>query len=99
MRGSQLTHTLLNAPMRTLPFCIPLISATCCMVFSWLFNTISTAGSSEAPLPVSFTPLLVRANSENPNSSSMPATAWLMAEGVTCSSSAARAKLPCCATA
>ena len=47
---------------------------------------------------VMVTPLLVRVNSGKPHSASTPDTAWLTADGVMCSRSAAAAKVPSCAT-
>ena len=56
------------------------------------------AGMSFSAAAVSVTPLLVRVNSGKPHSASTPDTAWLTAEGVMCSRSAAAAKVPSCAT-
>lgn len=55
-------------------------------------------GGHELAAAVSVTPLLVRVNSGKPHSASTPDTAWLTAEGVMCSRSAAAAKVPSCAT-
>ena len=95
--GSQTTQALLNTPRRSTPLCRPLIWAMDWSSDSLLASTRRMAGSRLSAAAVMVTPALVRVNSGKPHSFSIPATAWLMAEGVRCSRSAVRAKLPSCA--
>ena len=96
--GSQVTQAELNTPSRSAPLCIPLIWAIDWSSDSLLASICWMAGMSFSAAAVSVTPLLVRVNSGKPHSASTPDTAWLTADGVMCSRSAAAAKVPSCAT-
>ena len=96
--GSQVTQAELNTPNRSAPLCIPLIWAIDWSSDSLLASICWMAGMSFSAAAVSVTPLLVRVNSGKPHSASTPDTAWLTADGVMCSRSAAAAKVPSCAT-
>ena len=96
--GIHVTQAELNTPTRKTPLWVPL---TCAM--DWFSDSLLAviwrmAGKIASPAAVILTPLLVRVNKRNPHSASIPETAWLMAEGVRCSCSAAAAKVPSCAT-
>ena len=89
-----MTQALLNTASRSTPFSMPLIRA-----MDWSSDSLEESrrwmsGSRCSAAAVMVTPALVRVNSGKPHSASIVATEWLMAEGVRCSCSAARAKLP-----
>ena len=84
----------MNTPSRNTPLCMPLTWAMDWLSSSLLLSIWRMDGSRLSAAAVMVTPLLVRVNSGNPHSDSMPETAWLMAEGVKCICSAAAAKVP-----
>ena len=95
---TQVTQAELNTPSRSTPLCMPLTWAMDWLSSSLLLSIWRMDGSRLSAAAVIVTPLLVRVNSGNPHSDSMPETAWLMAEGVRCICSAAAAKVPSWAT-
>ena len=79
-----MTQAELNTPSRSTPLCMPLTWAMDWLSSSLLLSIWRMDGSRLSAAAVMVTPLLVRVNSRNPHSDSMPETAWLMAEGVKC---------------